>query len=82
MGQPAPVCCRYGRNGDTPGDHMKAHQGEVEDTQTPSLDDRVHVLERELKLLQRLSNRRDWMIEALLVVILLEGVTAWILFKG
>jgi len=61
---------------------MKARQGEVEETQTLSLDQRVQVLEKEVELLQRTANRRSWMIEALLVVILLMGATAWILFKG
>ena len=61
---------------------MKARQREVEEAQTLSLDQRVQVLERELELLQRLSNRRNWIIESLLVVILLMGATAWIVFRG
>ena len=61
---------------------MKARRREVEDTQTLSLDERVQVLERELELLQRMSNRRNWIIETLLLVILLMGATAWILFRG
>ena len=61
---------------------MKARGREVEETQTLSLDERVQVLERELELLQRMSNRRNWIIETLLLVILLMGATAWILFRG
>ena len=82
MEQPAPVGCRYGRNGDTSGGHMKAHQGEVEETGTLSLDQRVEVLETELESLQRTTNRRNWIIEGLLLVILLMGATAWIVFRG
>jgi hypothetical protein len=61
---------------------MKARQGKVEEAQTLSLDQRVQVLEKELQLLQRMTNRRNWIIETLLLVILLMGATAWILFKG
>ena len=61
---------------------MKARQGKVDEAQTLSLDQRVHVLERELQLLQRTTNRRNWIIEVLLVTILLMGATAWILFRG
>jgi len=61
---------------------MKARQGEVEETQTLSLDQRVQVLETELELLQRTTNRRNWIIEVLLLVILLMGATAWIVFRG
>jgi hypothetical protein len=61
---------------------MKAHQGEVEEMGTFSLDQRVQVLERELELLQRTTHRRNWIIETLLLVILLMGATAWIVFRG
>jgi hypothetical protein len=61
---------------------MKARQGEVEETQTLSLNQRMQVLEREVELLQRTANRRSWLIEALLVVILLMGATAWVVFRG
>jgi len=61
---------------------MKARQGKVEEAQTLSLDQRVQVLERELESLQRTTNRRNWIIEVLLVTILLMGATAWILFRG
>jgi hypothetical protein len=61
---------------------MKVRQGEVEDTQTLSLDQRVQVLETELEQLQRTTHRRNWIIETLLLVILLMGATAWIVFRG
>jgi len=61
---------------------MKVRQGEVEETQTLSLDQRVQVLEKELEQLQRTTHRRNWIIETLLLVILLMGATAWIVFRG
>lgn len=61
---------------------MKVRQGEVEDIQTLSLDQRVQVLETELEQLQRTTHRRNWIIETLLLVILLMGATAWIVFRG
>jgi hypothetical protein len=82
MGQPAPVCCRHGRNGDTSGGHMKARHEELEETQTFSLDERVQVLETDLERLRRTTNCRNWVIETLLLLILLMGATAWVVYRG
>lgn len=61
---------------------MKSDTAEVTETHPPSLDERVSALERELENLRRTTNRRNWAIEALLLMILLMGATAWIVFRG
>jgi len=61
---------------------MKARHDEVEETQTLSLGERVQVLETDLERLRRTSNRRNWVIETLLLLILLMGATAWVVYRG
>jgi hypothetical protein len=61
---------------------MKARHDEVEETRTPSLDERVQVLEGDLEQLRRTTNRRNWVIEALLLLIFLMGATAWVVYRG
>ncbi len=61
---------------------MTADRGEDESTQDSSLEERVRRLEQALAGLRRSMNRRNWAIEALLVLILLMGATAWVLWKG
>ncbi len=61
---------------------MTADRGEDESTQDSSLEERVRRLEHALAGLRRSMNRRNWAIEALLVLILLMGATAWVLWKG
>lgn len=61
---------------------MTAGEDSKKEGQAGSLQERVSTLERELADLRRTTNRRNWVIETLLVLILLMGATAWILFKG
>ncbi len=61
---------------------MKARHDEVEETQALSLDERVQALEGDLERLRRTTNRRNWVIETLLLLILLMGATAWIVYRG
>jgi hypothetical protein len=61
---------------------MKARHDDVEETQTLSLGERVQVLETDLERLRRTSNRRNWVIETLLLLILLMGATAWVVYRG
>jgi len=61
---------------------MTADRGEDESTQDSSLEERVRLLEQELAELRRSVHRRNWAIEALLLLILLMGATAWMLWKG
>ncbi|HUW12595.1 MAG TPA: hypothetical protein VM537_22905 [Anaerolineae bacterium] len=61
---------------------MTADRGEDESTQDSSLEERVRLLEQELAELRRSAHRRNWAIEALLLLILLMGATAWMLWKG
>lgn len=67
--------CREGR---TMGDD----EVEGRSTGEASLEDRVKELEVELGKLRRKVNIRNWVVEALLVMILLMGATAWWLWKG
>ena len=61
---------------------MTGDRGEDESTQDSSLEERVRLLEQELAGLRRSAHRRNWAIEALLLLILLMGATAWMLWKG
>ena len=61
---------------------MKARHEDVEETQALSLDERVQVLEGDLEQLRRTTNRRNWVIEALLLLIFLMGATAWVVYRG
>lgn len=61
---------------------MKARHEELEETQTFSLDERVQVLETDLERLRRTTNCRNWVIETLLLLILLMGATAWVVYRG
>jgi len=61
---------------------MGADEIEREQAEEGSLEERVRELEVELGRLRRKVNIRNWVVEALLVMILLMGATAWWLWRG
>ena len=61
---------------------MGADEIEREQAEEGSLEERVRELEVELGKLRRKVNIRNWVVEALLVMILLMGATAWWLWRG
>jgi hypothetical protein len=61
---------------------VSADEVEGQRKESLSLEDRVRGLETEVRELRRRTNRANWLLEALLVIILLMGATAWYLWRG